>query len=157
MLHSLEQAADLCCRRLLRQEEAAKALAKAHQRVLAVLPQDSTAHRLYDRTTREATSWTRASRSGYAESEDCKKIEERTALIRRVIKELEPEFLRDEHRDKAQFYFAAGDSCRPKKQVFGVMKKATTSLAVVDPYLDEQVFNHRWSTHYRAVPKPSHE
>lgn len=142
ILLSLEQAADLCARGLLRQEEAAKALAQAHSRALAVLPQDSTAHRLYDRTTRDAASWTRISRSGYAESGDCKKIEERIALIRGVINELEPEFLRVERRDKAQFYFVEGDSYGPKKQVFGVMKKATTSLAVVDPYLDEQVFDY---------------
>jgi hypothetical protein len=142
VLLSLEQAADLCGRRLLRQEEAAKVLAEAHQSVLVLLPRDSTAHRLYDRTTREAASWTRTSRSGYAESEDCKKIEERIALIRRVVNELEPEFLRDEHRDKDQFYFIEGDSYRPKKQVFGVMKKAITSLAVVDPYLDDQVFDY---------------
>jgi hypothetical protein len=142
VLLRLEQAADQCNRKVLRSEEAQKALDEAHQCALAVLPKDSTAQRLYDRTTRQEDSWWGPAYTGYAGPTDCKKLENRIALIRSVINEIEPEFLHDDYRDKNQFYFTAGDSYRPKKQVFGVMKKATTALVVVDGYLDEQVFDY---------------
>lgn len=123
VMQSLEKSADLCKRNLLRQREAMNEIVDAHKRILAVLPQDSTAHRLYDRTTHEGSRVHRQTKSGYAESDDFKKLEDLITLVRAVINELEPEFLRDEHYDKDQFYFTTGDSYRPKKQVFGVMKK----------------------------------
>ncbi|GAI52870.1 unnamed protein product, partial [marine sediment metagenome] len=43
---------------------------------------------------------------------------------------------------KFQFYFAAGDVYRAKKKLYSIIKTATASIAIIDLYLDDQVFDY---------------
>ncbi len=146
MLVSLEQMAERCRRGLLRQKEVSEAIEDAHRRTLAILIKDSDPYRIYDRATNMQNKWVAQPRPGWSESyvnaEDCNKLTERIQLLRMVVNTIEPEFLRADHRNKDQFYFNAGDGYNPKKQVFGVMKKANSTLSIVDLYLDEEIFGY---------------
>lgn len=146
VLASLEQMSEQCNRRLLRKKEVSDAIADAHKRTLAVLIKDSDPYRIYDRPTNMQNKWVQTPPPDWAESYvnagDCNKLIERIQLLKTVVNAIEPEFLRADHRNKDQFYFNAGDSYNPKKQVFGVMRKATSTLSIVDPYLDEEVFGY---------------
>ena len=142
----LEQTAERCSQGLLQKKEVSKAIENAHKQALAVLIKDSDPYRVYDRATNMQNKWVVKPAPGWAESyanaDDCNKLIERIQLLRTVVNTIEPEFLRADHRNKDQFYFNAGDSYNPKKQVYGVMKKATSTLSIIDLYLDEEIFGY---------------
>jgi hypothetical protein len=63
-------------------------------------------------------------------------------ILRKTINELEPEFLREEKRGSKQYFFSAGEEYRAKKTIFKLMKRATMTLAIVDLYLDDNIFDY---------------
>lgn len=142
ILERLEIAADHCARQLLRQEEAQSVIAEADQKLKNLLPPDSTAFRIYDRSKRERTLWWSVTMSGYVNKGDCRNIEQWVEIVRNIINEHEPEFLRGERRDKKQYFLSAGDRYRAMNILLKLMKRAQKSLAVVDEYLDEEVFDY---------------
>ncbi len=148
VIESLEAHAGRCNKGVLNKREVDQAIQTAHAKVAGLLPADSDVHRIYERAVNPnpQNSWRQVPLAGedlaWAVSSDCARLEERIALLRRVINEIEPEFLRAEPRDKDQFYFSAGDAYRSKKQVFGIMQKASDRLVIVDQFLDAEVFNY---------------
>ena len=141
ILERLEIAADQCSRELLRTEEAQKVIREADERLGQLLPPDSTAFRIYDRSKRKTLYW-KVTISGYVDKKDCKNIEHWVTIVRDVLNEYEPEFLRGERGDKDQYFLPEGDRYRAIKVVLKIMKRAKKKLAVVDTYLDEEIFDY---------------
>jgi len=141
-LEKLEIAADQCTRGLLRIEEAKKIIEEADRKLKELLPPDSPAFRIYERSILECSLWWNVTRSGYVDEENCKNIEHRINIVQNVINEYEPEFLRGELGEKKQYFLSAGDVYLAKKLLLKTMKRANKSLAVVDPYLDEEIFDY---------------
>lgn len=142
VLEDLETALDQCARRLLRVEEAQKIITQADQELEELLPSDSTAFRIYDRSKRERTAWWKVNLSGYVERDDCENIEHWVKIVRDIINEYEPEFLRSQCVDKKQYFLPQGDTYRAMSLLLKIMKRAKKSLAVVDQYLDEDIFDY---------------
>lgn len=140
VLERLETALDECNRKLLRLEEAQKAIKKAELKLEEILPPDSTAFRIYDRFKRERTLWWRKTMSGYVDPSGCENIGQWVKIVRNIINEYESEFLRAECVGKKQYFLPAGDRYRAMKLLLKIMKRAKKSLSVVDPYLDEEIF-----------------
>ena len=142
VLECLETATDQCARKLLRVEEAQKVITEADQKLEELLPPYSTAYRIYDRSKRERTLWWTETTSGYVKQDNCKNFEQWVKIVRDVINECEPEFLRGERGEKKQYFLSAGNVYRAKKLLLKIMKRAKKSLAIVDDYLDEEIFDY---------------
>ena len=144
VLERLETALDKCNRKLLRLEEAQQAIKEADLKLEELLPLDSNAFRIYDRSKQEYALYWNKPKGGsvYVDPRDCRNIEQWVNIVRDVINEYEPEFLRDECVDKKQYFIPAGDRYRAMKLLLKIMKRAKKSLSVVDPYLDEEIFDY---------------
>lgn len=142
VLEGLGAAVDRCRRKLLRIDEARNIIAEADLKLEELLPTDSTAFRIYERSKREDTLWWTNTMSQYVDHRDCANIETWVKIVREVINEYEPDFLHRERSDKSQYFLSAGDVYRAKKTILRIMKRARTSLIIVDPYLDEDIFDY---------------
>jgi hypothetical protein len=142
IIEKLEDAAKQCAEQLLRTKEAQDLINESDNRIREILPPDSVAGRIFERETRSKTEWWDPTISGFVAPKDCGHIQSRIALIQRILEKLEPTFLRTERPAKEQYYFAAGDSYRSKMCLYQIMKKACNELAVVDLYLDDQIFGY---------------
>lgn len=144
VLERLETALDMCTRKILRQEEAQKVITEAKRKLEELLSPDSNAFRIYDLSKREydlSYYWEKTI-SGYISPRDCKNIEQWVNIVRNIINEYEPELLRAECVDKKQYFLHAGDRYRAMKLLLKIMKRAKKSLSIVDPYLDEEIFDY---------------
>jgi hypothetical protein len=143
LLDCLEKACDLCHRRLLLFDEAKQVVEETERKLEQLLPPDSTAFRIFDRERSKRTPWWREGGSGkYADQTHCAKVQSCLELLQKILNEFEPDFLRHLEREKTQFFLSAGEMYESKKLLFGVFKRASTSLAVIDGYLDDEVFDY---------------
>jgi len=141
ILEKMEIAADYCTRGMLRIDEAQKIIEEADQKILSeLLHPDSLAFRIYEGSILERTLWWTG--YDYVCQEDCENIEHRINTVRNVINEYEPEFLRGERSEKKQYFLSARDVYRAKRVLLSIMKRAKHSLVVVDPHLDEEIFDY---------------
>jgi len=142
VLARLEEGAELCRKQLLRTKEAMSFISEADARVRQLLPPDSVSFRIFEQNTKERTQWWKETISGYVDAAGCQYFDDRIALLNTVLDEIAPEFLRREKIDKDQFYFPAGEAYRSKKRFFSIVKTARVSVAIIDIYLDDQVFDY---------------
>lgn len=142
IMEQLETLADLCSRQILRVDEAMDNIKKIKESLPVSLPPDSSAYKTFDRLSRETVDWWSQTRSGYVAPSDCANIEKWLEILQKIVNELEPEFLRDSKRMKKQYYFSAGQQYQAQKTILKVMKRAVTSLAIVDQYLDESIYDY---------------
>ncbi len=142
MLGHLETAKDKCSRNLLRIDEAKKVITDVHQKLEKLLPADSTAFRIYDKSKREHTLWWKVTISRYVSKSNCENIGLWIKILREIISEYEPDFLRGERVGKKQYFLPAGDRYHAMKLVFRIMCRAQRNLAIVDQFLDDKVFDY---------------
>jgi hypothetical protein len=128
-LEKLETLAENCERQTL--------LIKEAQAVL-----NATQLRVFDRMVRERTLWWESTITGYVSPKDCSHIKTWIKILHATINEVEPEFLREQGREKKQFFIQDGDEYGAKKTIFKIMKRATKELVIVDPYLDDTIFDY---------------
>ena len=108
-----------------------------------LLPEGSTALRIFERQRSKPLAWwTEVGSGGWADQSHCTNIQSRIELLQSILNEFEPEFLRRLKREKTQFFLSAGEMYESKKLLFGVFKRASISLAVIDGYLDDEVFDY---------------
>jgi len=138
LLTSLERQNELANRKLLRQEEVQNLLNGFDQKVLSLLDEDSIPHRIYEAGVIGKPLYWRESFSKLADQDDHNKILIRIELLKKVLKELEPDFLKGDD-DKHEFYFRKGETYESQKRLYFIMKKAQKSLYIIDQYLDETV------------------
>jgi len=141
-LEKLEPLAENCERQILLIKEAQVALNATQSRVTSLLDKESIAFRIFDRMTRERTLWWESTMSGYVSPKDCSYIKTWIKILHATINELEPEFLREEKREKKQYFIQDGDEYRAKKTIFKLMKRAAKELVIVDSYLDDTIFDY---------------
>lgn len=141
-LEKLEIIAENCERQILLIKEAQFVLNTTQSRITSLLDKNSVAFRVFDRMIREKTLWWESTMSGYVSPKDCSNIKTFIKILHATINELEPEFLREEKREKKQYFIQDGDEYRAKKTIFKLMKRATQELVIVDPYLDETIFDY---------------
>jgi hypothetical protein len=63
-------------------------------------------------------------------------------VLKKLLDAHEPEFLRLHKRPRHQLFFAQGEEYEAKKALLSAMKRGTSSLGVVDEYLDETIFDY---------------
>lgn len=141
-LADLEALADMCERQVLRVEEAKTALSKNTEMLTSLLDSKSIAFRRFERRTQEQALWWEQTLSGYVSPSNCTYVKERVAILRDVLNELQPEFLRDTERPKSQYFVSDGDLFRAQSTIFRLMKRASKRLAIVDTYLDDTIFDY---------------
>ena len=137
----LERLHERCDRQLLRQGEIASELTKTDATLKSLLSSNSDLSRLFDRLLREQTDYWTTTLTGYVHRPDCKNVGRRIAIVRQILAELEPAALRDDHLPKTQIYVQQGDTYRARQEVYRLMRRATVSLDIADPYLDAVVFD----------------
>lgn len=141
LLELLEKAIDTCDRGLLKVEEAQNVIKQVDQKLEELLPHDSIAYRIFDRSKKQDHGYrSRLRFSEYATSGECENITKKIQTIQSILNEYEPEFLRRERGEKNQYFVSAGDVYRSKALIVKIMKRSQRNLSVVDQYLDEEVF-----------------
>jgi hypothetical protein len=142
VLVELEDLRAQCEKGLLTIKEVMASMGEIDIRVRSILPEGSMPWRIYDRGRRESAEWWSSTISGYVDQKDISNVGSRMQLVRKVLKELDPEFLREEAGVKIQYFFDAGESYRSKRTALKIMRKAREELAVVDEYLEEEIFDY---------------
>jgi hypothetical protein len=142
LVEELERLIDCCDRRLLRRVETQEAISGIDESVVGLLPAGSDAFRIFDRQVRERGEWWEVHPGAYAPPSDCNKFRHRRDVLRAILEGQEAEFLRAEQRPRGQWYFSDGQRFAAMRRVFGLMRFARLSLGVVDPYLDETIFDY---------------
>lgn len=143
VLTELEELLARCEKQLLRTDEAQQRYQTCWERARAVTTPDSDEWRTLDRMHAGAKAWWPVPLPGaYVEPGDCDKFAALRTTLKRLLEESEPEFLRLQKRPKGQRLFVAGEEYEAKRAIFKAMQMAATSLAVLDQYLDETVFDY---------------
>jgi hypothetical protein len=137
----LERLHERCDRGILRSSEISSLLGTLDARARAALPANSDLFRLLDSRLTAATDTWEMTINGYVTPRDCRNIGRRIAVLREVLKEIEPEFLRAEARAPTQLYFQAGEGYRARQEFFRVLRRASHGVDIADPYLDAVVFD----------------
>lgn len=137
----LERLHDRCERGLVLSSEASSLLAGLDQRARSTLPEKSDLFRLYDSRIRAQTDWWERTINGYVAQSDCRNIGRRIAVLREILSEIEPDFLRSEARAPTQLYFQAGEGYQARQEFYRLLKRATKSIDIADPFLDPDVFD----------------
>ena len=142
LLNHIESTMDRCHKELLKLSEAMQSYNDSWEQALRIPADDSDEWRTLDRIHRSTTAYWDISISGYVVSKNCDHFAKLRATLKQLLENNEPEFLRSQKRPKDQLFFAAGEEYEAKKAIFNAMKQATTSLVVVDQYLDETIFDY---------------
>ncbi len=142
LLEDLETEMERCFKERLKQSEAIRIYNDFWQRASKIPEIDSDEWRTLDRIRKSTSAWWKESFSDYVVKKDCEHFVKFRDALKRLLEDNEPEFLRSHKRPKDQMFFAAGEVYEAKKALFEVMKGATTSLYVVDQYLDETIFDY---------------
>jgi len=141
-IENLEVAATSCSEQVLKINEAQDELSAIKNGLQGLLPRDSKAFRVFERMSKEVTEWWQQTASGYVSEKDCKYLNKWIEILRAIANEFEPEFLRPLSSEKKQIFFSAGEEFRAKKEIFSLMKRATTKLDIVDTYMDDSIFDY---------------
>lgn len=143
LLEKLEDASGMCSEGILRKTEAEILIDTTIQTLDKTLPHDSTAFRIYERLKQDyGRVWKGWDLSDYVSETNCKNIEYWLKVVQELLNEYDPEFLRSERREKIQYFFPLGDKYRAMKLLYQIMKRAKTSLVVIDEYLDDTIFDY---------------
>jgi hypothetical protein len=142
VLKRIEDLQDQCSRGLVRTQELNSLLTDLDRAVERLLPPDSSEFRIFDKRRRERTDVLKVTLSGYVDPTDCTNLDYRAETLRLVIDEYSPGFLRGEARNKTQYFFPAGDAYRGRKIIYQILKGARTNVAIVDEFLDADVFDY---------------
>ena len=138
----LEQLQDRCKSGILQPGEFRPVLEQLDREARAILPTSSDAFRHYDRKFNEhRTVWTKQTFSGYVDVSDCGQIAHRLDAVREALKRLTPEFLKEDFSERAEFYYPEGDRFHATQTLYHLLKRAVSSLDIVDGYLDNEVFD----------------
>ncbi len=142
----LEDKISLANEEVLRVDEAQKFISEIGEEIGNLLPKDSFPYRKFERLSAEWNGfWKVEKRSGgyiTKGGHNCQNLIYWHNIIKKILNEYVPEFLQKISKEKIQFIFEKGDSYKGKKIIFDIMKKATKLLTIIDPYLDEEVFNY---------------
>lgn len=142
LLVATEQALERCGKSLLTSDEASETLCHLWEQALALLPKGSDTWRTLDRIEKSDTAWWTVTTSGYVHPHDCRSFEILRQALRTILESSEPEFLRRQKKPKDQRFFGPGEAYEAKKAVYDVMRTAKISLAIIDEYLDDTVFDY---------------
>lgn len=142
LLLEVESGLARCEDQLLKIDEASRSLTELWQKALSIVPADSDEWRALDRIYRSRGHWWNGTTSGYVDPSNCEHFSKLRIDLKNVLEKNEPEFLRHQKRSRDQYFFSAGEIYEAKKAIFTIMKKAKISLAIVDQYLDETVFDY---------------
>lgn len=143
VLMEVEELLARCEKQLLRTDEAQQRYRVCWERARAATTLESDEWRILDRMHAGANAWWPVTSPGsYVAPGDCGDFAKLRATLKRLLEENEPEFLRFQKRPKSQRFFAAGEEYEAKRAIFKAMQMAVTSLAVLDQYLDEAVFDY---------------
>jgi hypothetical protein len=138
----LETLEERCFGQSLKADEAITAIKVIKERVTDLLPEGSPAFRKLDRMIRSTSDRWAKTESGHVAPVGCTKIQEWTVILRQTIVALDPAFQRGMQGMKKEYLFSPDEEYEARKTLHTIMKGARNSLVIVDPFLDEGVFDY---------------
>jgi len=110
-----------------------------------LLPKDSISHRRYLRLREEKEDkWRKVEKTTFVtkNSSNYLRLFNYQDIIKELLKMYVPEAL-DEHLSKQNnYYYSKGNFFEAKRKVIKIMKSAINSIVIIDPYLDDTVFDY---------------
>ncbi len=142
ILERLEVAYEQCLGKLLSITEVQEISEKTGQKVEKLLALDSNAFRVFNEAKQRARMYWSDTKTGFASDVDCANINEWIKILRKVLREFEPEFLYGEKVGKKQYTLPAGDIYHTRRLLLRIMQRAKINLAVVDRALDAEILTY---------------
>lgn len=143
VLEAVETAIDRCTRRLFTLSEVMKEHRVLWERAMNATTKDSDEWRTLDREHRQYPNWFKGgSPSEYVSQMDSDKFVHLRTVLRGLLEQAEPEILRSKRSPKKQQFFLPGEEYQAAKALLNILKKAGSSVAILDAYLDEMVFDY---------------
>lgn len=143
VLDELEKAWDMCSRELLKVVEVQKIVAETKKKFSEILPTDSIAYRIFDRSAIKLrfTFWQDVM-NPLAGKSHCELLEKWIKAVQEILNEYEPASLQNIRYDKNQYFLPEDNVHYAMNLLFKIMKRAKKILTVVDQYLDEAIFDY---------------
>jgi hypothetical protein len=143
VVEGVETAIDRCTRQLFTVGEAMREHRTLWDRATSVTPKDTDEWRILDREYKQYPHWFKgASPSGYVSQLDSDKFVHLRTVLQNMLEQAEPEVLRSKRNPKKQQLFLSGEEYQAMKALLAILKKAESSVAILDAYLDEAVFDY---------------
>jgi len=137
----LESMVKPCAQGILRTTEVHNNLIRIRNSTIKSLPHDSTAYRLYDRYLRENRKWFIDTISGYIHHDNCVYIDEEISMLKELISEIRPELTLTNLITKDEVHFEKGELVKAGNHIYKIMLQTKRSLKIIDPYLDNTIFD----------------
>lgn len=129
----------------LKNKEAQDFIIMVARELNSLLPKDSIPHRRYLRLIEE-------------KEDRCWKVEKKTFvaknssnycrlfnfqdIVKELLKTCDPEALLEYLSKQNNFYYSKGNFFEAKRMVIKIMKSASNSIVIIDPYLDDTIFDY---------------
>lgn len=129
----------------LKNKEAQDFIIKVSRELDNLLPKDSIPYRKYlSLIEKKEDKWWRVEKTTFvtANSSNYRRLFNYQDIIKELLKLYVPEAL-DEYLSKQNiYYYSEGNFFEAKRKVIKIMKSANNSIVIIDPYLDDIIFNY---------------
>lgn len=129
----------------LKNEEAKDFIIKVIRKLENLFPEDSIPHRRYLRLREEKdVKWWKVEKAIFVtkNSSSYRRLFIWRDIVTEILKICDPEALVEYLSQQDNYYYSKGDFYEAKRMVIKIMKSANNSIVIIDPYLDDTIFNY---------------
>ncbi len=146
-LGALEELAEKCSAELIKGTTLQENLKRISDHLLETLPFNSPAYAYVKQASLwPLTVWSDPS-TGYVIRGGAKPVEVWIKQIRRALDSVQPGFMGEHASGKDRHYFSPGEKYEAQRTFLGILRRASSSVSILDPYMDETAFDFA-----RALP-----
>jgi len=117
--------------------------------ISALLERDTKPELVYRRGIERQPNWIEQSIGTFADRQHLERIQGMIAVVRDLLASIQPDFLAIHDRKKKHSIIVPGDTTRAALILMNILKRAKTTIAIVDEYLDESIL-----TYLSSLPQP---
>jgi hypothetical protein len=129
----------------LKNEEAKDFIIKVIRELDNLLPKDSIPHRRYLRLREEKDDkWWKEEKTTFVteNNSNYRRLFNWQDIIKEILKICDPEALAEYISKQNNYYYSQGNFYEAKRMVIKIMRSANNSIVIIDPYLDDIIFNY---------------
>jgi len=146
-LGALEELAEKCSAEVIKGTTLQESLKRISDHLLETLPSNSPAYAYVKQAALwPLTVWSDPS-TGYAIRGGVRPVEVWIKQIRRALDSVQPGFMGERVGAKDRHYFSPGEKYEAQRTFLVILRRALSSVSIVDPYLDETALDFA-----RALP-----
>lgn len=142
-IKELELACQKCTRGILKVDQAEQLIQGIRTSLRGMLPTDSDAYHLYNRHVSGNTIWWEVTQAhGYVELPNCSNIENEIKILKQILSEHTSEHPVNSLDTSEILHICKGERAKALRLIYSIMQNAKTSLVIIDPYLDNSIYDY---------------